>query len=205
MTSETLVSDFSATIPAMIVSLRHFFGWLVTIFRPREDLVLDFLPSYLLYYHEDRTHLGLRLAARFLNNSVPRVSREFDANGHGSGTFFVDGFVWELVRSEVRDLSDQHCDELSLNREKDGQHVYANVGQRIVICLQTIGGGHYGRPQISSKAVRFDRAEFAKRQNPGGPTQIYYFTATAEGKAQISIPHTDSNPTVTFMIQVRTG
>ena len=140
MTSETLVSDFSATIPAMIVSLRHFFGWLVTIFRPREDLVLDFLPSYLLYYHEDRTHLGLRLAARFLNNSVPRVSREFDANGHGSGTFFVDGFVWELVRSEVRDLSDQHCDELSLNREKDGQHVYANVGQRIVICLQTIGG-----------------------------------------------------------------
>src|SRR6516225_5913802 len=31
-------------------------------------------------------------------------------------------------------------DELSLNREKDGQHVYANVGQRIVICLQTIGG-----------------------------------------------------------------
>ena len=96
-------------------------------------------------------------------------------------------------------------DELSLTREKDGQHVYANVGQRIVICLQTIGGGHYGRPQISSKAVRFDRAEFAKRQNPGGPTQIYYFTATAEGKAQISIPHTDSNPTVTFMIQVRTG
>jgi hypothetical protein len=33
--------DFSAKIPAMIVSLRHFLGWLVSGFRSREDLVLE--------------------------------------------------------------------------------------------------------------------------------------------------------------------
>jgi hypothetical protein len=92
---------------------------------------------------------------------------------------------------------------LFLNRENDGQNVSADVGQRIVICLQTIGGGQYDTPQISSKAIRFDRAEFASKQNPGGPTQLYYFTATAEGEARIRVPHTDSKPTVTFIIQVR--
>lgn len=95
--------------------------------------------------------------------------------------------------------------DLFLNRDNDGQNVYAYVGQRIVICLQTIGGGRYDTPQISSKAIRFDRAEFASKQNPGGPTQIYYFTATAKGEAQIRIPHTNSNPTVSFIIQVRKG
>jgi hypothetical protein len=28
-------------IPAMIASLRHFLGWMVTAFRSREDLVLE--------------------------------------------------------------------------------------------------------------------------------------------------------------------
>jgi hypothetical protein len=28
-------------IPAMIASLRHFLGWLVSAFRSREDLVLE--------------------------------------------------------------------------------------------------------------------------------------------------------------------
>jgi hypothetical protein len=32
---------FSAKILAMIVSLRHFLGWLVSVFRSREDLVLE--------------------------------------------------------------------------------------------------------------------------------------------------------------------
>ena len=35
-----LDSDFSDMIPAMIASLRHFLGWLVSAFRPRENLVL---------------------------------------------------------------------------------------------------------------------------------------------------------------------
>src|SRR5260370_15233295 len=41
MTCEKLDSDFSATILAMIVSLRHFLGWLVGAFHSRRDLVLE--------------------------------------------------------------------------------------------------------------------------------------------------------------------
>lgn len=94
--------------------------------------------------------------------------------------------------------------EVSLNRANDGQKISAKVGQPIVVTLQTIGGGHYGTPQVSSRAVRFESAMDAppQQQNPGGPKQVYRFTAVAEGEAQIRIPHTDSNPTVAFTIQV---
>ena len=95
--------------------------------------------------------------------------------------------------------------ELLLNRGNDGQRVSVRVGQAIVVTLQTIGGGHYGTPQISSRAIRLESAVYppAREQNPGGPTQVYRFIAAAEGEAQIRIPHTDSNPAVTFMIQVK--
>lgn len=94
--------------------------------------------------------------------------------------------------------------ELFLTRENDGQRISAKVGQYVVVTLQTIGEGAYGTPQISSPAIRFDSARFLppREPNPGGPKQVYRFTATAEGEAQIRIPHTDSNPTVTFTIQV---
>jgi hypothetical protein len=95
--------------------------------------------------------------------------------------------------------------DLSLNRTNDGQYASAKVGERIIVTLQTIGGGHYDTPQISSHAIRFEgeSAVSSAKQNPGGPTQVYRFTAVAEGAAQIRIPHTGSNPTVTFTIQVR--
>ncbi len=41
--AKRLESDFSVRILAMIVSLRHFLGWLVIAFRSREDLVLESL------------------------------------------------------------------------------------------------------------------------------------------------------------------
>lgn len=92
--------------------------------------------------------------------------------------------------------------ELSLSRANDGQHDFAKVGQMIVVTLQTIGGGQYDTPEISSRAIRFKSVMFAAKQNPGGPTQVYRFTAATEGEAQIRIPHTGSNPTVTFTIRV---
>lgn len=93
---------------------------------------------------------------------------------------------------------------LSLNRANDGQHVAATVGQPIEIAMQTIGGGQYGTPQISSRAVRFEGSAFKppREQNPGGPTQLYRFTAVAEGEAQVRIPHTAENATFTVTIQV---
>ncbi len=94
--------------------------------------------------------------------------------------------------------------EVSLSRANDGQKVSAKLGQPIVVTLQTIGGGHYDTPQVSSHAVRFEGSAFAppREQKPGGPKQVYRFTATAKGEAQVRIPHTDSNPTVTFTIRV---
>jgi hypothetical protein len=100
------------------------------------------------------------------------------------------------------DISASTQQELSLNRANDGQHISAKVGQPIVVTLQTIGGGQYDNPQISSRAIRFESAVFPAKQNPGGPTQVYRFTAVADGECQIRIPHTGSNPTVTFTIQV---
>ena len=41
MTWGKIDSDFSDKIHAMIVSLRHFLGWVVSGFRSREDLVLE--------------------------------------------------------------------------------------------------------------------------------------------------------------------
>jgi hypothetical protein len=95
--------------------------------------------------------------------------------------------------------------ELHLNRSNDGQRVSVKVGQPIVITLQTIGGGNYGAPHVSSRAVRFESVDYppAREQNPGGPKQVYRFTAVAVGETQIRIPHTDANPTVTFTIRVQ--
>src|SRR5271157_1949519 len=61
MTCEKLDSDFSATILAMIVSLRHFLGWLVSAFSSREDLVLENLAlrQQLLALHTQRPHRRL--------------------------------------------------------------------------------------------------------------------------------------------------
>jgi hypothetical protein len=91
---------------------------------------------------------------------------------------------------------------LSLNRANNGQHVSAKVGQPIVVTLQTIGGGQYGTPQISSRSLRFESTSFPAIQNPGGPTQVYRFTAVAEGEAKIEIPHSNANVNFRLAIKV---
>ena len=117
---------------------------------------------------------------------------------------FLMAFCGNSAAQQVPTSQSAEQKPLSLTRANDGQHVSAKVGQPIVITLQTIGPGAYGTPQISSRAVRFDGSRFAhpREQNPGGPKQYYHFTAIAEGEAQIRIPHTYSNPTVTFTFQV---
>lgn len=91
---------------------------------------------------------------------------------------------------------------LSLHRTNDGERVVARVGQPIVVTLQTVGGGQYGEAKVSSSSVRCETSSFPTMQNPGGPTQIYRFTAAEEGGAKIEIPHTRANPTFTLNIQV---
>ena len=91
---------------------------------------------------------------------------------------------------------------LSLDFRDNGQHVAAIVGQQIEITLGTIGGGHYGDPQVSSSAIRFENVALAWPPTPGGPTQICIFEAAAEGEAQVEIFHTESKPTFAVTIQV---
>jgi hypothetical protein len=77
---------------------------------------------------------------------------------------------------------------LSLNFTNNGQHLTATVGQQIEITLGTVGPPQYGTPQVSSPAIRFRSIALAWPPNPGGPTYVYIFEATAEGEAQVKIP-----------------
>jgi len=88
----------------------------------------------------------------------------------------------------------------------------ATVGQQIQITLGTVGPKYYGTPQVPSPAIRIESVELAGPQNPGGPTYVYFFEATAEGEAQVKIPVIDSeNPdrgkrlTFTVTIDVRSA
>jgi hypothetical protein len=56
--AESWIRAFSDMIPAMIASLRHFLGWLVSAFRSREDLVLENLAL-----HQQK--FALRVKERF--------------------------------------------------------------------------------------------------------------------------------------------
>lgn len=91
---------------------------------------------------------------------------------------------------------------LFLTNANNGQRVAAVVGQRIEISLATIGPGSYGDPSVSSPAIRFRNVAWPKSQTPAGPTQIYIFQGTAEGEAEIRIPH---NGRSSFSVTVQVG
>jgi hypothetical protein len=99
---------------------------------------------------------------------------------------------------------------LSLNFSNNGQHLASTVGQQIEITLGTIGPKQYGAPQVSSSAVRLVSVELAGPQNPGGPTFVYIFAATAEGDAQVKIPiiyseNPDWAKRLTFAVTIHVG
>ena len=79
---------------------------------------------------------------------------------------------------------------LVLNHPASASTAQLAVGQRLELTLQTIGGGMYGDPQLSSAALLFAQSFLPKLQNPGGPTQIYVFQAVSSGQAEITIAHT---------------
>lgn len=91
---------------------------------------------------------------------------------------------------------------LFLTIANDGQRVAAAVGQQIEISLATVGPGSYGDPTVSSAAIRFRNVAWPKSQTPGGPTEIYIFQATAEGEAEIRIPHSGRG---SFSVTVQVG
>ena len=89
--------------------------------------------------------------------------------------------------------SQQHI--LSLNFTNNGQHFVASVGQQIEITLGTVGGPQYGKPEVSSAAIRLECVALGVPVTPGGPTFTYIFEAAAEGQAQVKVPIINSaNP-----------
>jgi archaellum component FlaF (FlaF/FlaG flagellin family) len=67
------------------------------------------------------------------------------------------------------------------------------VGQQIEITLGTVGGPQYGKPKVSSAAIRLECVALGVPVTPGGPTFIYIFEAAAEGQVQVKVPIINSN------------
>ena len=104
--------------------------------------------------------------------------------------------------------SQQHI--LSLNFANNGQHLVASVGQQIEITLGTVGPAQYGKPEVSSAAIRLESVALRVPVNPGGPTFTYIFEAAAEGEAQVKVPiinseNPDSTKQPTFAVTIRVG
>jgi len=72
---------------------------------------------------------------------------------------------------------------LSLDFTDNGKHVAATVGQQIEITLGTIGGGHYGDPQVSSSAIRFENVALAWLPSPGGPDANLHFRGDCQRRS----------------------
>ncbi|MFZ5895431.1 MAG: hypothetical protein ACOY0T_30525 [Myxococcota bacterium] len=80
---------------------------------------------------------------------------------------------------------------LSLTAADSGRALTAKPNQEFSITLQTIGGGSYGTPEVSSDAVRFLGDAPPDAQNPGGPRQVLRFQAVKPGEAEITVPHSE--------------
>lgn len=111
-------------------------------------------------------------------------------------TFALVGILSSLVGCGSTDDA-----ALEVNSSAQGQTLQARSGQAIDLKLQTIGPGHYGDPQLSSGAVRFDGMDYSKDPVPAGPTQFFHFHAVESGHATVVIPRVESTGepfTVTF-------
>lgn len=98
----------------------------------------------------------------------------------------------------------------SLNFTNNGQRARATVGQQIEITLGTVGPARYGVPMVSSTAVRLESTALNWPPNPGGPTFVYMFEASAAGEAKVIIPILNSpGPDYaeknTFVTMIRVG
>jgi hypothetical protein len=92
----------------------------------------------------------------------------------------------------------------SFDNTDNGRLLSVGLGDEIDLTLQTIGPGQYDEhPSVSSLAVVFSKVSILTPQNPGGPRQLFQFTAVAAGHAVISIPHTSQNPRFEITVDVR--
>jgi hypothetical protein len=92
----------------------------------------------------------------------------------------------------------------SFNSGDNGRLLSVGVGDEIDVTLQTIGPGQYDeRPSVSFAGIVFSKASILTPPNPGGPRQLFQFTAVAPGHAVISILHTVQNSRFEITVDVR--
>ncbi len=92
----------------------------------------------------------------------------------------------------------------TLNNTDNGRLLSVGLRDEIDVTLQTIGPGQYDEhPTVSSSAVVLSKVSLPAAQNPGGPRQLFQFTAAAGGRAVISIPHTGLNARFELTVDVR--
>ncbi len=84
--------------------------------------------------------------------------------------------------------------QISLQNSDTGRTVAVAVGDELDVTLQTVGPGQYGTPSLSSASVQFLGVSLAGAPNPGGPTQLFRFEASAPGRAELSIQHEGESP-----------
>jgi hypothetical protein len=76
--------------------------------------------------------------------------------------------------------------------------VLVAVDEEVDLTLQTVGGGSYGQPDVSSAAVVFQGVSSpAGAVNPAGQRQLYVFQAVKIGNAVVRIPHVGDAPEAT--------
>lgn len=98
--------------------------------------------------------------------------------------------------------STARMDTLQLSEADTGKQATIVVGQETDLLLQTIGPGQYGDPTFSSDSMRLLDATFVGPPNPGGPRQLYRFTAVSPGKVEIRIPHTVQGAAIDLVVVV---
>lgn len=74
--------------------------------------------------------------------------------------------------------------------DDDGSTVSAMRGEELDVKLTNVGSYTFDNPVLSSGAVRFDGVSIVPPYTPGGPTQLFRFTAAAPGGATLNIPKT---------------
>src|SRR5262245_31865641 len=76
---------------------------------------------------------------------------------------------------------------VDVDGSSSGAVVTAHVGDEVRVTLQTIGPGQYGDPSVSSSVLRYDGVDLVGPPNPGGPKQLFRFSARARGRASVEI------------------
>jgi hypothetical protein len=101
-----------------------------------------------------------------------------------------------LAALSCHSSSNHGPDRINLDNSSNGNTVSVAPGDEIDITLQTIGPGEYGTPTVSSGSIRFLGEFPAGLPPPAGVRQLFRFEAVTIGRADITILHSNPEPSL---------